>query len=322
MPKNNMPPSDTDADPTDEGWWASVLTEEESTTPTSIPESARPNNAPQTAASSTSLDSVDWNHIQDLFENDEVVDLIVYGYNRGGLLVEGDHIQGFVPISHIINAPADSSSEDGRRELLTSYVGKMIHVKVIECEPSQDRVVFSERAALAGEGRRKELFHKLTPNTVISGTVTNVTEFGAFVDLGGVEGLIHVSELSWGRVQHPNEIIQVGQTINVLVMQLSEENSRIALSLKRLTPNPWEVVSARYRAGDITEATITSIMRFGAFARLKEGIEGLIHVSSINFPPNIHDVKELLTEGEVVKVVILHLEAERRRLGLGLAPSE
>ncbi|HWQ47244.1 MAG TPA: S1 RNA-binding domain-containing protein [Longilinea sp.] len=322
MVNNKVPPPDNGADPTDEGWWASVLTEEESTTPTSIPEPTRTDNAPQLAAQSSSPDDVDWNHIQDLFENDEVVDLLVYGYNRGGLLVEGDHIQGFVPISHIINAPADPNREEGRRDLLTSYVGKKIHVKVIECEPTQDRVVFSERAALAGEGKRKELFHQLAPNTVISGTVTNVTEFGAFVDLGGVEGLIHVSELSWGRVQHPNEVIQVGQTIDVLVMQLSEENSRIALSLKRLTPNPWEVVSANYKAGDITVATITSIMKFGAFARLKEGIEGLIHVSSIMFPPNVHEVKDLLSEGEEVRVVILHLEAERRRLGLGLAPVE
>ena len=155
-------------------------------------------------------------------------------------------------------------------------------LKVIECEPDQERIVLSERAALAGEGCRKALFQTLKTGSIANGTVTNVTEFGVFIDLGGVEGLIHVSELSWGRVQHPSEVLNVGQSIKVLVLQVSEENARIALSLKRLYRNPWENLAETFQNGDIVDATITAITRFGVFARLNEGIEGLIHISSIS----------------------------------------
>jgi small subunit ribosomal protein S1 len=194
-------------------------------------------------------------------------------------------------------------------------------LKVIECEPSQERVVLSERAALAGEGRRKQLFRSLKTGEVVQGTVTNVTDFGVFVDLGGVEGLIHVSELSWGRVQSPSEVLKVGQEIKAIVLQVSEENARVALSLKRLFANPWEMLVDCYKPGDIVSAVVTSIMRYGAFARLDEGVEGLIHISSINLPDQM-DLDHYLTPGKPIQVRILHIDAERRRLGLGLVIAE
>jgi small subunit ribosomal protein S1 len=216
----------------------------------------------------------------------------------------------------------NGATEEERKEVLAGYVGRYLDLKVIECEPELERVVFSERAALAGEGRRKSLFRALRPNDTITGLVTNVTDFGVFVDLGGLEGLIHVSELSWGRVQHPNDILKVGEEVMALVLQVSEENGRVALSLKRLYPNPWENLEKRYTPGDEVQATITGVARFGAFARLEEGIEGLIHVSSINEYPNCHDVGQVLKPGQHVIVKILHMEADKRRLGLSLVSCE
>ncbi|HVP20473.1 MAG TPA: S1 RNA-binding domain-containing protein [Anaerolineaceae bacterium] len=297
----------------DEGWWAAVLTDEGSSQIILKETQAKP-----VATCTTKLD---WDHVKSLYDHDEVIELQVHGYNRGGLLVQGPGIQGFVPVSHLVEMPGQASEEE-RRQILIKYVGRGLCLKVIECEPSQERIVLSERAALAGEGRRKQLFQQLKPGEIVSGSVTNVTEFGVFVDLGGVEGLIHVSELSWGRVQHPCDILQVGQIVQTQVLQISEENARVALSLKRLNSNPWETLIKKYKPGDVVAATVTSVMRFGAFARLEEGVEGLIHISSINMPPGVKEIEKILHVDQHVQVRILHIEIERRRLGLGLVNAE
>lgn len=299
----------------DEGWWTSVLADDE------IQLEVEQEAPTQKSTSPANIDKVDWDHVRDLYDHDEITTMHVHGFNRGGLLVQGNGIQGFVPVSHLVELPA-GADEELRREILNGYIGRSLDLKVIECEPSQERVVFSERAALAGEGRRKQLFRVLKQGEVVGGIVTNVTEFGVFVDLGGVEGLIHVSELSWGRVQHPGEVLKIGDKIQTQVLQISEENSRVALSLKRLQSNPWETLIKRYKPGDVVAAKITTIMRFGAFARLDEGVEGLIHISSINFPAGVRDIDRLLSPGQSVKVRILHIDAERRRLGLGLVTLE
>ncbi|MDX9850523.1 MAG: S1 RNA-binding domain-containing protein [Anaerolineaceae bacterium] len=305
--KTNIEP---ELPPMDEGWWASVLSDEEIQEP-DLGESEN-----KTTLSSSAL-MVDWEKVQSVFDHDEILELFVQGFNRGGLLVQGDNIQGFVPLSHLIASSTDCD-EDGKRMILSNYVGKTIKLKVIECEPAQERVVLSERAALAGEGSRKALFQTLKTGSIVNGIITNITDFGVFVDLGGVEGLIHVSELSWGRVQHPGEILSLGQPIKVLVLQVSEESARIALSLKRLFRNPWESLAEMYGTGDIVSATITAITRFGVFARLEEGIEGLIHISTIQQGNGQKDLDSLFKTGQVVTVKILHIDIERRRLGLGL----
>lgn len=305
--KTNIEP---ELPPMDEGWWASVLSDEEIQEP-DLGESDN-----KTTLSSSAL-MVDWEKVQSVFDHDEILELFVQGFNRGGLLVQGDNIQGFVHLSHLIASSTDCD-EDGKRMILSNYVGKTIKLKVIECEPAQERVVLSERAALAGEGSRKALFQTLKTGSIVNGIITNITDFGVFVDLGGVEGLIHVSELSWGRVQHPGEILSLGQPIKVLVLQVSEESARIALSLKRLFRNPWESLAEMYGTGDIVSATITAITRFGVFARLEEGIEGLIHISTIQQGNGQKDLDSLFKTGQVVTVKILHIDIERRRLGLGL----
>jgi small subunit ribosomal protein S1 len=203
----------------------------------------------------------------------------------------------------------------------------VLELKVIECDESQERVVFSERAALAGEGCRKRLFSELVEGDIVCGTVTNITDFGAFIDLGGVEGLIHVSELSWGRVRHPQEVLTLGQTIDAQVLHISEKDERVALSYKRQFHNPWSDILEIFQPGMVTDAIITTITRYGAFARLKDGIEGLIHISSIfsdQDKPQYNDrmIHDILEPGQQVQVKILHIDIGRRRLGLELLDPE
>ena len=230
----------------DEGWWAAVLADEDGRVI-----SPREGGSKPTGQSTLAL--VDWQRVREIYDLDEIVDLRVQGYNRGGLLVEGDGLQGFVPVSHLVEMP-NGVSEEERRTILSSYMGRTLKLKVIECEPDQERVVFSERAALAGEGRRKVLFRALKPGECVNGTVTNVTDFGVFVDLGGLEGLIHVSELSWGRVQHPSDVLTVGEEIDALVLHVSEENARVALKhqaadLQPLGDHPRAVQTRRCGKG-------------------------------------------------------------------------
>jgi len=294
----------------DEGWWQAVLSDEEA------------NDLKQTDLNCSPCGNgengqIDWECAKRIFELDQVVLLKITGFNRGGLLVEGEGIQGFVPISHLVDLPQDLQ-EDKKQEFLASYENHSIYLKVIEFDQPSQRLVFSERAAKAGEGKRKELFEQLKPGVNCCGIVTNITDFGIFVDLGGVEGLVHVSELSWGRVEKPSALFSVGQQVKVTILSINDGNSRIALSIKRLTPNPWDRVLHNYAPGDILSATITTITRFGMFARLKEGIEGLIHISSIQEIDDISELSEKFIPGQEVQVKILHIDADRRRLGLGL----
>jgi small subunit ribosomal protein S1 len=258
----------------------------------------------------------DWNKVKELYASDRIVELKVTGHNRGGLLVEKDGLAGFIPFSHLIDL-AGKEPEGDRDVSLESYVGRTLKVKVIECVPEEGRVVFSERAALAEPGKRSEIFSKLQTAAQVTGTVTNITDFGVFVDLGGVEGLIHISELSWGRVGHPNQIVRLGEQITVQVLDISAERCRVALSLKRIRPNPWERASVDFPVGTIHNAVITSVMSYGAFARIEAGVEGLIHASEMVLEPN-RTPRDFLFEGQELQVRILHLDASHQRMGLSL----
>ena len=301
----------------DEGWWAAVLADE----PTMGHENQVDNTEPIMKRNAIDdehpTSSVNWERIRQIYIDDEVVELSVVGYNRGGLLVAGEDIHGFVPASHLIDIPSEATEEE-REHYFTSYLDRDISLKIIECERDKERIVFSERAALAGQGQRKHLLNCLKTGDKVKGIVTNVTEFGVFVDLGGLEGLIHVSELSWGRVQHPSDILNVGDEIQSIVLQVAEDKGRIALSYKRLEENPWDVLEKELSPGDLVPAVITSIVKYGAFARLEKGIEGLIHISSMNFPNGCTHIDDFLFEGQDVNVSILHIDARKRRLGLKL----
>ena len=298
----------------DEGWWSSVLTEESHFSDHSQAHSA--GSRFEVGIPPGKKPIANWEYIKDLYMRDQIIDLAVTGHNRGGLLVEGEGLYGFVPFSHLIDLAGKVENPD-REHDLESYVGRSLHLKVIECVPEDERVVFSERAAQSEPGKRAEIFNALKAGQNVKGVVTNITDFGVFVDLGGVEGLIHISELSWGRVSHPNQIVKVGSVIDVQVLDLAPERCRVALSLKRLLPNPWGNASVEFPEGCVKSATITSVLSFGAFARLDVGVEGLIHASEI---PQIEgaSLKDILSEGQNVQVRILHLDSAHQRMGLSM----
>jgi small subunit ribosomal protein S1 len=296
----------------DESWWAAVLEEEEQQVDDTEPEIE--------GGSDRRIinqgDPEDWIWARELYQADEVVELPVVGFNRGGLLVEARSLRGFVPLSHLMNVQPDLEDEL-RLKILEDQVGKQMGLKVIEFDPERGRLVLSQRAALAGPGRRVELLTSLNPGDRVQGEVTNITRFGVFVDLGGVEGLIHVSELSWGRVGHPSDVVECGQEIEVEIISVDRDQDRVALSLKELLPDPWEKVDEKYSIEQIVEGVVTNVVKFGAFIGIEDGLEGLIHVSELGDGSFLHS-RNVLHEGEQVRVRIIHIDASDRRLGLSL----
>jgi small subunit ribosomal protein S1 len=305
----------------DEAWWTSLLSDEEKYKSNGAKESSLQEDLEDQeqhiVKKGQKTGEIDWELVRTLFNTDQVIRLAVTGFNRGGLLVAGSGLHGFVPISHLLDINC-LTEEIEKETILAGYVGRTAAFKVIECDPERGRVVFSERAALAESGKRNMLFNEIYPGKRVCGTVTNITEFGVFVDLGGVEGLIHVSELSWGRVRHPSDVTKVGETVQAYVIQVDQDRSRIALSLKRLIPNPWETAEERYYQGQVVSAVITSIVPFGAFARIEEGLDGLIHSSELVGEGEMGVPEEGLCEGQVVQVKVLNVNAARQRLGLSL----
>ncbi len=294
----------------DDGWWASVLADENRYVGGESDSKHK-----KTPGPNGNEPALDWEKAQSLYKQDSVVSLRVTGHNRGGVLVEGDELKGFVPFSHLVKLEIDNDPAK-REETLSTYDGMTLDLKVIECVPEDGRIVFSERAAQAGAGRRRELFSSLTRGKEIQGEVTNITDFGVFVDLGGVEGLVHISELSWGRVEHPREIVQMREQIRVQVLDISPERCRVALSVKRLIDNPWERAAEKYQIDQVVAGEVSALVSFGLFARLDDGIEGLVHSSEIPSERN------KLRRGDRVQLRILHVDSQKQRMGLSLRLKE
>ncbi len=298
----------------DEGWWDSVLAEE-----CRFATSARldiQKEAEREASGEAPKENVNWDAIKALYAKDQIVELTVTSCNRGGLIVEGEEIFGFVPFSHLIDL-AGKDTPDRKRDL-ESYIGRSLRLKIIECAPQDGRVVLSERAAQAASGKRSQLFHALRVGEKTRGVVTNITDFGVFVDLGGVEGLIHISELSWGRAAHPSQFVCLGDQIEAQVLDLAPERCRVALSLKRIAPNPWENAESKFPVGSLHNAAVVSLLSYGAFVRLDAyGVEGLIHISEIPLKADMA-LKDFLYEGQSVRVRVLQLDAAQRRLGFSM----
>lgn len=311
---NNLPQI---PDEPEETWWRSVLKDEPLNHDLSWNYDEPVLDFEVSNDSKNINDSPYWKRLLEIYKNDEIIVLDVTDNNKGGVLVEGEGISGFVPISHLIKLTSITGGKK-REECLMSYLGRKIALKIIECDPKKDRIIFSERAALAGSGQRKKLLSSLRIGSVLEGKVTNITAFGAFVDLGGLEGLVHLSELSWGRVEHPSAILKIGDIVDVIVIELYKDESKIALSIKRLHENPWDELSNKVFPGDIVDAVVTSIVKYGAFAQLKDGVEGLIHISSMRFLEEKQRIDEFLFEGQPVKVRVINIDAKSRRLGLSL----
>lgn len=309
--------------PLDEGYWAALLREgefaesvplEPAQTQETEPEAAAPGEmSPQPTEPA---EHTDWDEIQRIMANDEVVELAAIGYNRGGLLVEWRSLRGFVPASQLVDFPS-TSNEFTRKKLLMTRIGETLTLRVIELNEAQNRLILSERAARALPGERADILTRLRSGDFVEGIVTNLCDFGAFVDLGGLEGLIHISELSWGRVGHPAEILERGEQVKAYVLDVNRDAGRIALSLKRLHPDPWETVAQRYQIGEMVDGVITNVVDFGAFARIEEGLEGLIHVSELAEGHFLHP-RNVVSEGQRVTARILSIDGHARRLGLSL----
>jgi small subunit ribosomal protein S1 len=260
----------------------------------------------------------DWLNAQELFASGEVWEGVVSGCNRGGVVVPFGKVRGFVPASQLTGFPR-RLAPDQRESKLAEMVGRKLHLRVIEVDRRRRRLVLSERAGEREwrEQQRERLMQELCEGDIVQGTVSNLCDFGAFVDVGGADGLVHVSELSWQRVRHPREVLHVGEKVDVYVLRLDHEKKRIGLSIKRLQPEPWTLIDDKYDVGQLVEGTVTKVTDFGAFALIREGVEGLIHISEIAEPSPSHP-GEIVKEGERLLLRIVRLDVRRRRLGLSL----
>ena len=262
----------------------------------------------------------DWEQAEELLDSQDVFEGVVTGYNRGGVIVRVGRVRGFVPASQLSPQwQGQQDTEADPEQRWARLVGQKLQLKVVELDRLRNRLILSERLAMRDlrKGQKDRLLASLQRGDVLKGIVTSIADFGAFVDLGGADGLIHLSELAWHRVGHPSEVLKVGQQVEVYVMNVDPEKKRIGLSLRRMTPEPWSVVADQYVVGQIVTAQITRLMAFGAFAKIDNTIEGLIHISEMA-DYRISHPKEIVQEGDEVQVRIIKVDPQNRRVGLSL----
>ena len=256
-----------------------------------------------------------WRQMEDMIRSGEVLEVPVVDHNRGGVVVDLG-LRGFVPISQLTSLRREGERTENRDQLvqrLADLVGSKIHVKVVEVDRRRNRLILSERLAdrALRAQRRDELFGELEPGQIREGTVSNLASFGAFVDLGGADGLAHISELSWDHVNHPSDVLTSGQRVSVYVLSVDHEEHRIALSLKRVEDDPWETVEEQYPLGEAVTGVVLRQSNYGVFVQVDEGVEGYLHPSDID-PADT----ALLQEGRSLPFRLLHIDYERRRLRL------
>jgi len=266
-----------------------------------------------------------WRIAEEQYRNSELLQARVIDYNKGGLIVDVNGIRGFVPISQILNLRREEVAAGGESQetatKLQSMKDKWLQLKIIEINRSRNRLILSERLAIQEwrQRRRDELLDELRPGEIRQGVVSNLANFGAFIHLGGADGLVHISQLAWSRVNHPSEVLHVGQHVEVQVLSVDKEKKKIALSIKRAEVDPWTTVQQRYTPGQVVTGIVTKLAPFGVFARIEDGVEGLIHLSELT--PGM-DPKQTLHEGTPLQLRILRIDPERRRLGLSLRQAD
>ncbi len=260
----------------------------------------------------------DWRDAETLLESGDVFESAVIGFNRGGVICRVGKVRGFIPASQLVTK-GEAKGDANEETRYASMVGKTLWLKVVELDRKRNRLILSERLAQRERrrGRKDELLGELKKGDVRKGRISSLAKFGAFVDLGGADGLIHLSELSWSRVNHPNEVIQVGDEVQVYVLNVDRDRKRIGLSLRRLEPEPWSVVHDRYSVGQVVEGVITKLASFGAFARVDGTLEGLIHISELANHRVTHP-REVVKEGDALNLRIIRIDPARRRMGLSL----
>jgi small subunit ribosomal protein S1 len=261
-----------------------------------------------------------WRDARAHFDDDLVLEAVVVGYNKGGLLVEWRGLQGFVPASQLLGLTQLHVEEERLRQL-EQRQGKTLALKIIEVNEESNRLILSERATEVSASERENLLETLETGEICTGVVTNLASFGAFVDLGGVEGLIHISQLSWRRLTHPSDVVKPGEKVRVLVLEVDADRGRVALSRKQLLTDPWIDVEKRYRSGQTVSGKVTNHVDFGAFVLLEEGLEGLVHVSEMGeMAPEVRE--RIFAKGATVTARVLSVSEKDRRLALSVQGME
>ena len=317
LPENQNTPNKSPR--RDESYWSALLDRVDSLPPqeANTASQAQQSDIPQFAdGSSRSPERAVWEAAQKAFDNEEVFKLTALGCNKGGILVEWQGLSGFVPASQLNNFP-HVHLESERIQELQRRQHQTMRVKIIEVNQLKNRLIFSERAALVAAHDRRSLWDEIRPGDVREGIVTNMAKFGTFVDLGGVEGLIHISELSWSRLTHPSDVIRPGQRVRAIVLEVDRPNGRIALSMKRMRKDPWIGIEQRYKPGQLVQGTVNNVVQFGAFVTLEEQLEGLIHISELAEGNFLHP-RNVVRKGDRVVAKVLNVDGRARRLALTL----
>ncbi len=258
-----------------------------------------------------------WRKLQKQFEAGEIIEAEVTGYNKGGLLVNLEGVRGFVPASQVTGL--STGNEAAKQSEMTRLVNSKLPLKIIEINRHRNRLILSERQAAQEQrdAQKDRLMQELQPGQVREGVVTSICDFGAFVDIGGADGLVHLSELSWSRINHPSELLKVNDRVRVFVLSVDENEKKVALSIKRTQPEPWSQVMENYQPGMLVKGVITQLANFGAFARIADGIEGLIHVSELA-EGRVQHPRSVVKEGDEVELRIIRIDPQRKRMGLSL----
>ncbi len=263
----------------------------------------------------------DWEEAEKRMETGDIFESVVTNHNKGGVIVPFGRLRGFIPASQLTRARR--KGDDANAQSLVGLVGTKLWLKVIEVDRGHNRLILSEQAAMRQRNKvlKERLLTELKEGDVVTGDVISLADFGAFVNLGGADGLIHLSELSWRRVNHPSEVLKVGDEVEVQVLNVDRDRRRIGLSLKRLQPEPWSQIESQYQLGQVVKGTITKLASFGAFARLegdtKGEVEGLIHLSELA-DRSVQHPREVVKEGDVLDLRIIRVDAARKRMGLSL----
>ncbi len=251
-----------------------------------------------------------WNEINDALENKSNIEVKVVRAVKGGVIAAYKEVSGFIPLSQLSNRYVESADE---------FIGQILTVKVTRVDQRRNRAVFSHKAVLAEERQKKidEIWANLNEKDIVEGTVMRFTDYGAFVDLGGIDGLLHISEISWGKLKHPSEILKIGQKINVMILSMNREKGKISLGLKQTTPEPWSVINTNYQVDQIVRGKVVQLKEYGAFVELEPGLDGLVHISEVA-NKRVANIGDELTVGQEVNAKILDIDEERKRISLSI----
>ena len=251
-----------------------------------------------------------WNEIVEALENKSIINVKVVKQVNGGVIAAYKEVSGFIPLSQLSDKYVENAEE---------FIGQELPVRVTRVDQKRGRAVFSHKIILTEEKeqRMKEVWDKLQVGDIVEGTVMRFTDYGAFVDLGGIDGLLHISEISWGKLKHPQEVLSIGDKVKVKILSMNDEKGKISLGLKQTTPEPWSVINEKYQIGQVVTGKVVQIKEYGAFVELEPGLDGLVHISEVAHK-RVNDIADELTVGQTVDAKILDIDTERKRFSLSI----